>query len=49
MEDDVYFACIFCGAKARTREGLKVHTRLYHGQHEFISLDEIITNVDKQI
>ncbi|MFP3257770.1 MAG: DUF6015 family protein [Candidatus Nanopusillus acidilobi] len=49
MEDDIYFVCIFCGAKARTREGLKVHTRIYHGQHEFISLNEIIPYVDKQI
>jgi hypothetical protein len=49
MEDDVYFVCIFCGARARTREGLKVHTRIYHGQHEYISLDEIIPYVDKQI
>ena len=49
MENDVYFICIFCGAKARTREGLKVHTRIYHGQHEYISLDEIISYVDKQI
>jgi len=49
MENDVYFVCIFCGAKARTREGLKVHTRIYHGQHEYISLNEIIPYVDKQI
>jgi len=49
MEDDVYFVCIFCGAKAKTREGLKVHTRLYQGQHEYISLNEIIPYVDKQI
>jgi len=49
MEDDIYFVCIFCGAKARTREGLKIHTRIYHGQHEYIPLNEIIRYVDKQI
>jgi len=49
MEGDFYFVCNFCGAKARTREGLKVSIRLYHGQHEYISLNEIISYVDKQI
>jgi hypothetical protein len=49
MENDVYFVCIFCGARVMTREGLKVHTRIYHGQHEFISLNEIIPYVDMQI
>ena len=49
MEDDIYFVCIFCGARAKTKEGLKTHTKIYHGQHEYIPLNEIIQYVDKQI
>lgn len=47
--DTEYYVCIFCGANARTKEGLRIHTSIYHGQHEVISLSEIIPYVDEQI
>jgi len=47
--DTEYYVCIFCGANARTKEGLRIHTSIYHGQHEVISLSEINLYVDEQI
>jgi hypothetical protein len=49
MGEDEYYVCIFCGALARTREGLKAHTHIYHGTRTYISLDEINSYVDGQM
>jgi len=48
-EDDCYWVCIMCGAKARTKQALRIHSRHYHTDPpQIIPLDQASYWVDRE-
>jgi hypothetical protein len=48
-DEDSFYVCIMCGANARTREALRIHSRHYHTDPpEIIPLDQASYWVDRE-
>jgi hypothetical protein len=48
-EEDVYYVCIMCGANARTRQALRIHSMHYHTDPpEIIPLNQASYWVDRE-
>ncbi len=48
-EDDCYWVCIMCGANARTKQALRIHSRHYHTDPpQIIPLDQASYWVDRE-